>query len=99
MACLSGDVAPLILLILISMFIARGHASEEHWQRVVLVLAVSVVTQKFFKRPKLAKKIIETESRILIEAADCDSQWGVLLKEGAETCRSGADGTSWARPS
>ena len=55
---------------------------EDAWQQVLLILAVSVVSQKFLKRSELAAKLAATGDAILVEAADYDSQWGVLLKEG-----------------
>ena len=52
---------------------------ENTWQAVVLLVAVSVVFEKFRKCPDLQSRLLATGNDILVEAADYDSQWGVLL--------------------
>ena len=53
---------------------------EGTWQRVVLLVAVSVVSEKFLKsHDGLGTFLLDTDNAILVEAADYDSQWGVLL--------------------
>lgn len=54
---------------------------ENRWNEVAIEIVVKGNLAKFSQNPELKKILLDTESRILVEASPYDKIWGIGLRE------------------
>ena len=54
---------------------------EDRWNEVAIEIVVKGNLAKFSQNPELKKILLDTESRILVEASPYDKIWGIGLRE------------------
>ena len=74
---------------------APGTWDEDLWQHIVLVLAVDILAHKFDQSDDSKSILLSTGNAIIVEGADYDPLWGVLLDEKDSACKNLACWCGW----